>query len=63
MLAASVRSYAALAGRDFVLPDDVKRLAVPLIRHRIVLAPHAEIDGMTTDRVLDEILDRTDAPR
>ncbi len=63
MLAAAVRSYAALNGRDFVLPDDVKRLAVPLVRHRIVMAPHAEIDGTTSDAVLGEILDGTAAPR
>lgn len=63
MLASAVRSYAALNGRDFVLPDDVKRLAVPLVRHRIVMAPHAEIDGTTSDAVLGEILDGTAAPR
>ena len=63
MLASAVRSYAALNGRDFVLPDDVKRLAVPLVRHRIVMAPHAEIDGTTSDAVLAEILDGTAAPR
>jgi MoxR-like ATPase len=63
MLAAAVRAYAALKGRDFVIPDDVKQLVVPLIRHRIVLAPHADIDGISTDRVLREILDETAAPR
>jgi MoxR-like ATPase len=63
MLAAAVRANAALNGRDFALPDDVKRLALPLIRHRIVLAPNAEIDGITSDRVLSEILDQTAAPR
>ena len=63
MLAAAVRAYAALNGRDFVIPDDVKRLAIPLIRHRIVMAPHAEIDGLSSDRVLGEILDQTAAPR
>lgn len=63
MLASAVRAYAALNGRDFVLPDDVKRLAVPLVRHRIVMAPHAEIDGLSSDRVLGEILDQTAAPR
>ncbi len=58
-----MRANAALNGRDFALPDDVKRLALPLIRHRIVLAPNAEIDGITSDRVLSEILDQTAAPR
>ena len=63
MLASAVRAYAALNGRDFVIPDDVKRLAIPLVRHRIVMAPHAEIDGLSSDRVLGEILDQTAAPR
>lgn len=63
MLASAVRAYAALNGRDFVIPDDVKRLAIPLVRHRIVMAPHAEIDGLSSDGVLGEILDQTAAPR
>ena len=63
MLAAAVRAYAALNGRDFALPDDVKRLAIPLLRHRLVMAPHAEIDGISSDRVLAEIIDQTAAPR
>jgi MoxR-like ATPase len=63
MTAAAVRAYAAIHGRDFVIPDDVKALALPILRHRIVLAPHAEIDGQTSDRVLREILDQTVAPR
>ncbi len=63
MLAAAVRAYAALNGRDFAIPDDVKRLAAPLVRHRLVMAPHAEIDGISSDRVLAEIIDQTAAPR
>lgn len=63
MLAAAGRAYAALQGRDFVIPDDVKSLVMPLVRHRIVLAPHAEIDGLTSDRIVGEILDQVAAPR
>ncbi|MBV9976676.1 MAG: MoxR family ATPase [Hyphomicrobiales bacterium] len=63
MLAAAVRAYAALSGRDFAIPDDVKRLAMPIIRHRIVLSPNAEIDGTTSDLVMREILEQTAAPR
>ncbi|GLS20467.1 MoxR-like ATPase [Labrys miyagiensis] len=62
-LASSVRALAALNGRNFVIPDDVKRLALPILRHRIVLAPNAEIDGLTPDRIVREILDQTAAPR
>jgi MoxR-like ATPase len=63
MLASATRAYAATQGRDFVIPDDVKALAIPLMRHRIVLSPSAEIEGLATDRVLRDILDQTAAPR
>ncbi len=63
MLASSARAFAATQGRDFVIPDDVKALAIPLMRHRIVLSPSAEIEGLATDQVLRDILDQTAAPR
>ena len=63
MLAAASRAFAALQGRDFVIPDDVKTLAIPVLRHRVVLSPVAEIEGQAADRILREILDRTAAPR
>ncbi|WP_035658864.1 MoxR family ATPase, partial [Bradyrhizobium sp. STM 3809] len=63
MLASASRAQAATQGRDFVIPDDIKFLAVPLLRHRLVLAPNAEIDGLTSDAVVIEILDQTAAPR
>jgi MoxR-like ATPase len=63
MLAASARAFAALQGRDFVIPDDVKWLAVPTLRHRLMLSASAEIEGLTTDRILRDILDQTPAPR
>jgi MoxR-like ATPase len=63
MLAAAARAYAVLNGRDFVIPDDVKSLAVPTLRHRLILSPSAEIEGLTTDRIVREILDQTPAPR
>jgi len=63
MLASSVRSRAALAGRDYVIPDDVKALALPALRHRVVVAPGAEIDGLSADSVLREVLEQVPAPR
>jgi MoxR-like ATPase len=63
MLASAVRAFAALQGRDFVIPDDVKHLVFPVLRHRIVLSPGGEIEGLTTDKVLHEILEQTPAPR
>ena len=63
MLASSARSHAALGGRDYVIPDDVKHLAAPVFRHRVVLAPGAEIEGLDADQVVAQIVDPTAAPR
>ena len=63
MLTTATRAYAAMQGRDFVLPDDVKALAVPALRHRIVLAPGAEIEGLTTEAVIRQIVEQVPAPR
>ncbi|HVR97483.1 MAG TPA: MoxR family ATPase [Thermoanaerobaculia bacterium] len=63
MLAAATRALAVLEGRDFVIPDDVKTLWKPLMRHRVLLAPSAEIDGLGTDAVLDQVLHQVPAPR
>ncbi len=63
MLAVAARALATLAGRDFVIPDDVKRAALPALRHRVVLSPGAEIEGRDTDRVLGDIVDAIPAPR
>ena len=63
MLASAARAFAALQGRDFVIPDDIKVLALPVLRHRLMLSPGAEIEGLSADRIVGEILDRTAAPR
>jgi MoxR-like ATPase len=63
MLASASRARATIQGRDFVIPDDIKFLALPLLRHRIMLAPNAEIDGLTSDAVVREIIDQTPVPR
>ena len=63
MLASAVRAFAVLQGRDYVIPDDIKLLAIPVLRHRIILSPGAEIEGLGADKILGEILDQTAAPR
>jgi MoxR-like ATPase len=63
MLAAAARARAALDGRDYVVPDDVKALALPSLRHRIVLSPAAEIDGRKIDDVIKATIERIEAPR
>ncbi|MDR1041372.1 MAG: MoxR family ATPase [Deltaproteobacteria bacterium] len=63
MLSAASRAYAALNGRDFAIPDDVKVLAAPLLRHRLVMTPSSDIEGFTPDRAVFEILNQIPAPR
>ena len=63
MLASAARARAALDGRDYVIPDDVKALAAPALRHRVILSPTAEIEGRTTDAALKTIIEQTEAPR
>ena len=62
-IAAATRARAALDGRDYVVPDDVKALALPALRHRVILSPAAEIEGRTTDDTLVDIIEQTAAPR
>lgn len=62
-IAAASRARAALDGRDFVIPDDVKTLARPALRHRVILSPAAEIEGRSTDETLAALIDQTPAPR
>ncbi len=59
----AARGAALLSGRGFVLPDDIKRVALPALRHRVALSPEMEIEGRDRDAVLRELLDHVDAPR
>ncbi|MEG3178059.1 MoxR family ATPase [Sphingomonas sp. RB3P16] len=63
MLAGAARARAALDGRDFVIPDDVKALAPALLRHRLILSPAAEIDGRAIEDVVTSIIETIEAPR
>lgn len=63
MLASAARARACLDGRDFVIPDDVKLLAHPALRHRCVLSPAAEIEGRTMDQAVQAVVDLVEAPR
>ena len=58
-----IRDSAAVEGRDYGLPDDVQALLLPVLRHRIVLGPSAEIEGRSAEEVLRNVLNRIDAPR
>ena len=62
-LLAAGRARAAMKGRDFVVPDDIKTLAGSVLRHRIILVPDAEFEGITADECVREILDDAPVPK
>ena len=57
------KAMAAREGRDFVVPDDVKGAAVPVLRHRLVLRPEAELEGLDPDRAVREVMQATPVPK
>lgn len=57
------RALALLEGRDYVIPDDVKRLAFPAVEHRLKVKPEAEMDDITPHLILEKILEKTPVPR
>ena len=57
------RTHAALNGRDFITPDDIKTMALPVLEHRLILRPEYEIEGLTVDEVIGEILKEIAVPR
>jgi MoxR-like ATPase len=57
------RAHAAVSGRDFVTPDDVKAMAVPVLDHRLILRPEFEIEGLTVGEVIQQVLQQIAVPR
>lgn len=57
------KALAAINGRDFVTPDDIKRIAPSVLRHRIMLSPEREMEGITTDKVVQQIIETIEIPR
>ena len=59
----SSKAYAAIQARDFVTPEDIKLVALPVLRHRIMLNPEKEMEGISTDEVVKQIIDKIEVPR
>jgi len=57
------KAIAAIEGRDFLIPDDVKTAAPPILRHRMLLKPEADLEGITTDQIVTEVLAATAVPQ
>jgi MoxR-like ATPase len=62
-LLTAAKCLAAIRGKAFVTPDDVKEVAPPVLRHRLILKPEAEIEGYTADRVVEDLLAQVPVPR
>jgi MoxR-like ATPase len=59
----AARACAAIAGRDFVTPDDIKAMAVPVLEHRVIMRPEFEIEGLSVPEVIQQILQQIAIPR
>jgi len=57
------KAAAAIDSRDYLIPDDIKAAALPVLRHRMILKPEAELEGMDTDRVITEVLAAVEVPK
>ncbi len=63
VLMSASKTRAAMAGRDYVIPEDVRKLTVATLNHRLMLKPEAELEGLTVERVVSKILGEVDCPR
>ena len=59
----AAKAFAAISGRDFVIPEDVKKALVPVLNHRVILTPEREMEGMTTENVVSMIMESVEIPR
>jgi MoxR-like ATPase len=57
------RAMAGMDGRDYLLPDDVKTAALPVLRHRILLKPEADLEGLTSDQVIKQVISAVEVPK
>lgn len=57
------KALAAIKKRDFVIPDDIKTVAYPILRHRLLLTPEKEMEGITTEKVIKQIIEGVEVPR
>ncbi len=57
------KAFAAMGGRDFVTPEDIKRAAIPVLQHRVIVTPEREMEGVTTKQIISQIIDTVEIPR
>ncbi len=59
----SSKAFAAMDGRDFVTPEDIKRAAIPVLQHRVIVTPEREMEGVTTKQIIKQIIEAVEIPR
>ncbi|MCB0456494.1 MAG: MoxR family ATPase [Flavobacteriaceae bacterium] len=57
------KAFAAMNGRDFVTPEDIKRAAIPVLHHRVIVTPEREMEGLTSADIIKQIIEMTEIPR
>ncbi len=57
------KAFAAMSGRDFVTPEDIKRAAVPVLHHRVIVTPEREMEGITSKQIIKQIIETVEIPR
>lgn len=57
------KAFAAMSGRDFVTPEDIKRAAIPVLQHRVIVTPEREMEGISTKQIINQIIDSVEIPR
>ncbi|MFV0566240.1 MAG: AAA family ATPase [Flavobacteriaceae bacterium] len=59
----SGKAFAAMEGRDFVTPEDIKRAAIPVLHHRVIVTPEREMEGVTSKQIISQIIESVEIPR
>lgn len=57
------KAFAAISGRDFVTPEDIKRATVPVLQHRVIVTPEREMEGLTSSQIIEQIIESVEIPR
>jgi MoxR-like ATPase len=59
----AAKGYAALRGRDFVTPEDIKEAAIPVLQHRVIVTPEREMEGISSKEIIQQIIESIEIPR
>ena len=57
------KTFAAIEGRDFVTPEDIKKAAIPVLQHRVIVTPEREMEGVTSKQIIEQIIESVEIPR